>query len=148
LKILPIEIGDPAFAQGIERPAAPPEGRRDAQTGHGGEYVGSEQRGVPGDRRSPVVADDHGLRLAERFDQCDHVADGIENAVGVDIGGSAGPAESPHVRRDDMETGSRDRRDLMPPGIGQFGPAVTEQHQRPFALFEQKEFDPAGGNGV
>ena len=47
-----------------------------------------------------------------------HVADVIEDAVGVDIGGRAGSPKAPHIRRDNMETRRRKRRDLMSPGIG------------------------------
>jgi hypothetical protein len=47
-----------------------------------------------------------------------------------------------------MEAGSRNRRDLVPPGIRQFRPAVAKQHQRTLALFEQKDIDPVGGNGA
>ena len=64
------------------------------------------------------MADDDGLFLSECRDQRYHVSDGVEDAVRIDIGGRAGSAEAPHIRCDDMETGSRNRRDLMPPGIG------------------------------
>src|SRR6266849_10269979 len=66
LKVLPVEIGDTAFAQRIERPATASQRRRDAQAGHGGEYIGTEQRGVPGDRRAPVMADNSGPIFAKR----------------------------------------------------------------------------------
>src|SRR6267154_5290366 len=39
LKVLPIEIGDAAFAQRIERPAAAPQRRGNAEAGHGEEYI-------------------------------------------------------------------------------------------------------------
>jgi hypothetical protein len=68
--------------------------------------------------------------------------------VRVDIGRCAGSAETPHIRRDHVETRGRKRRDLMPPGVGQFRPAMAKQHQRTFALFEQKDLDPVGGNGA
>jgi hypothetical protein len=45
-----------------------------------------------------------------------------------------------------METGSGNRRDLMPPGAGEFRPAVAKQNQRTFALFEQENVDPVGGD--
>ena len=94
------------------------------------------------------MADDDGLLFAERRHQRDHVADIVEDAVGPDISGRAGPAKPAHVGRDDMETGRRDRGDLVPPGIGQFRPAVAEQHQRTLALLEHKQLDPVGGNGA
>src|SRR6478609_11060570 len=52
LKVLPIEIGDAAFAQRVERPATASQRRGNTETGHGGEYIRTEQRGVPGDRRA------------------------------------------------------------------------------------------------
>ena len=103
---------------------------------------------MPGHRRTPVMADDDGLLLAERCDQSDHVADRIEDRVGADIGWRAGPAEAAHVGGDDMEAGLGQRRDLVPPGVGQFRPAMAEHHQWPLALFEQEQLDPVGGNGA
>jgi hypothetical protein len=64
------------------------------------------------------VPDNDGLLFLQRRDQRDHVADVIEDAVRVDIGGRAGSAKAPHIRRDNMEARRRKRRDLMPPGIG------------------------------
>ena len=64
------------------------------------------------------MADDDGLLFAKRRHQRDHVADIVEDGVGADIGGRAGPAEPAHVGGDDMETGCRDGADLVPPGIG------------------------------
>jgi hypothetical protein len=64
------------------------------------------------------VADDDSLLFAERLYQGYHVSDSVKDAVGADIGGRAGPAKTSHVGSDDMETRRRDRRDLVPPGIG------------------------------
>ena len=94
------------------------------------------------------MADDDGLLFAECGNQRHHVADVIEDAVGGDIRRRAGPAEAAHIRCDDMVARRGNRRDLMPPGIGQFRPAVAEHHQRTFALFEQEYLDPVGGNGA
>jgi hypothetical protein len=96
----------------------------------------------------PVVADNDGGFCAERRDECYYVTNIIEDAVGTDIGGRAGSAETPHIGRDNMEAGRRNRGDLMPPGIGQFRRAVAKHHQRTHALFEQKNFDPVGVNGA
>jgi hypothetical protein len=92
------------------------------------------------------MADNDRPLFAKRGEQRHHVSDGIEDAVRTDIGGRAGPAKTPHIRRDHLETRSRNRRNLMPPAIGQFRPAMTKHHQRTFALFEQKNLDPVGGN--
>jgi hypothetical protein len=64
------------------------------------------------------MADNDGLVFSERRDQRDDVPDVIENAVRIDIGRCAGAAKTPHIWRRDMEARSRNRRDLMPPGIG------------------------------
>ena len=118
LEVLPVEIGDAALAQHIERPAATAERRRYAQARDFGEDIGPKHRAVPGDRRTPVLADHH----RPPFAQCSHqgydVADIVKDAVGVDVGRRAGLAEAAHVGRDDAKTGGRQRRDLMPPGIG------------------------------
>jgi hypothetical protein len=92
------------------------------------------------------MADNDGLSFAERGNQRDHVADVIENGVGTDIVRRAGLAESAHIRRDNMIPCSGNRRDLVPPGIGQFGPAMAKHHERPGTLFEQKHLDPVGGD--
>src|SRR6266516_3923013 len=85
LKVLPVEVGDAGLAQRVERPTTAPERRGDAQAGHGGEYIGTEQRGMPGDWRAPVMTDNSGPILAKRGDQRDHVCDRIEDAVRTDI---------------------------------------------------------------
>ena len=94
------------------------------------------------------MTDNDGLFLAERCDQRDHVADGVEDAVGVDLGRRAGSTKPPHIRRHDMETGRGQDRDLVPPGIGQFGPAVAKHHQRALALFEDELLNSVGGKGA
>jgi hypothetical protein len=148
LKILPVEIRDPALAQRIERSAASAKGRRYAQTRNGANNIRPEQRGVPGHRRPPIMADDDGLLFAERRDQRDHVADKVEYAVGADVGGRTGAAEAAHIRGDHVETSLSEGRNLMPPGIRQFRPAVTEQHQRTLALFGQEHLNAIGGNAT
>jgi hypothetical protein len=94
------------------------------------------------------MADNDGLLFSEGCDQRHHVADRIEDAVGIDIGGRAGAAKTPHIRCYDMEVRRHNRGDLMPPGIGQFGPAMAKQHERTRALFKQEDIDAVGGNGA
>ena len=118
LKILPVEIGDAVVPQGFERQAASAGGGWNAEARDLGEDIGPEHRRVPGDRRAPVMADNDGLLFAKRRHQRDHVADIVEDGVGADVGGRAGPAEPAHIGGDDMETGFRDGSDLVPPGIG------------------------------
>ena len=103
---------------------------------------------MPGDRRTPVMADNDSLLFAKRRHQRDHVADIVEDGVGADVSRRAGPAEPAHIGGNDMETGFGDRSDLVPPGIGEFGPAMAEQHQRTLSLLDNKEVQPVGGNGA
>ena len=85
LKILPVEIGDAVGPQGFERPATATREGRHAETCDPGENVGSKHRGVPGNRRAPIVADDKRLSFFQRGNKSDHVADIVEDAVGVDV---------------------------------------------------------------
>jgi hypothetical protein len=143
---LPIEICDAVGAQRIERTAAPAEGRRHAQARNRSEQIGSEQRGVPGNRRTPVVADNGGRARAERCNQRHHVADSVEDAVGRDILGRTALAEAAHVGGGDTKAGRRERLDLVTPGIGQFRPAMAEQNKRAVARLAQGKLDPVDGN--
>src|SRR3954453_8630487 len=86
LEILPVEVGDAALTQQLERLAAAAERRRHAETRDSREDVGTEQRRMPGDWCAPVVADDHRLALAERLHQADYVADGVEDRIGRNVG--------------------------------------------------------------
>jgi hypothetical protein len=63
------------------------------------------------------MADDNGALFTQRRHQRDHVANEIEDAVGTDLGGRAGATKAAHIRRDDVETGLGDGRNLVPPGI-------------------------------
>ena len=94
------------------------------------------------------MADYHGLLFAKRRHQGDHVADIVKDGVGADIGRRTAAAKAAHVGRHDVEAGVCDRGNLVPPGLGQLGPAMAEQHQRPLTLFENKQVDPVGGNGA
>jgi hypothetical protein len=146
LEVLPIEIGDAAFAQAFQWPAAAAEGWGHAEAGDLGEHVRAEHRRMPGDRRAPIMTDNDRLLLAERRDQRDHVADIVDDAVGVDLRRRSAAAKTAHVGGDDVETRRRDRRDLMPPGIGQFRPAMAEHHQRTLTLLAHEQLDPVSGN--
>jgi hypothetical protein len=94
------------------------------------------------------MADNDSPLFSERRHQRHHVADVVEDAVRIDMNGCAGSAEAPHIRRGDMETRRRKHLDLMPPRIGPFRPSTAKHHQRTFALFQQKDLDPVGGNGA
>ena len=97
---------------------------------------------------SRSVTDDGRPLFPKRGDQRDYISDRIEDAVCTDVGRRAGSAETSHIRRNNMETRVRKRRDLMPPRIGQFRPAMAKHHQRTFALLKEKDLDPVGGDGA
>ena len=89
-------------------PAARPE--RHAQPDHAAEAIRPQQRGVPCDRRAPVVAGDDRGRLAERVEQPDHVADQMEQRVLVDRLRRVGLAVAAHVGRHRVVAGIGQRR--------------------------------------
>jgi hypothetical protein len=64
------------------------------------------------------MPDNDGLPFSKRCNERDHVADMIEDAVRMDIGGRAASSKTPHIRCCDMETRGCKRWHLMPPGIG------------------------------
>lgn len=51
-------------------------------------------------RRAPVVTHRDRLGLAQRFEEGDHVPDGVQDGVGVLALGAVGPAIPPLIRRD------------------------------------------------
>ena len=101
---------------------------------------------MPGNRRAPIMADDGGLRFAQRLHEADHVADRVEDAVGGNLGRRAGAAITAHVGRHDMEAGGCECWNLVAPGVGQFGPAVTEHDQGAFAFLPDENVDAVGRN--
>lgn len=80
--------------------------------------------------------------IAEGCNQCDHVARGMENRVGVDGGRRAGAPEAAHVRGNHMKAGIGQGAQLMPPGVGQFRPPMAKQHQRPAPALADEHVDP------
>src|SRR4029077_14786246 len=53
-----------------------------------------------------------------------------------------------HVRCDDAKAGLCQRRDLMPPRVPGFGPAVAHHHQRAIARLDIMNADAVGGHGA
>jgi hypothetical protein len=90
---------------------------------------------MPRDRRAPVVAGNHRRLFAERTDEADHVADQVQERVGLDLRRRVGLAVTAHVRRHRVKAGGGERRELMTPGVPGFGKAVTHDHERAGALF-------------
>ena len=141
LEILPVEIGDAAFGQSLQRPFAATPRRSHAEAAHGREDIGSKQRRVPCHGRAPVMADDDGLALSQRGDEGHHVADKVENRIGIDVVRCRGTSESPHIGGDGVKARGGEGRQLMTPRMRQFGPAMAEQNQRTGAFLGHEHLD-------
>ena len=148
LEVLQVEVGDAELLQRRQEVDIARRRVGHAHAAHRGEEIGPPQRSMPGDRRAPVVTDDHGLGLAERLDQLDHVADQVEQRVGVDRLGRLGAAVAAHVGRDAAEAGGADRLELMPPRVPALRPAMAEQHQRAAAGLGVAHVDAVGLGGL
>jgi hypothetical protein len=79
------------------------------QPDHGAETVGAEERGMPCDRRSPIVAGNRCSVDAKRIKKTHHVADEMQQRVLIDCVGPIGLAVAAHIGRDDAEAGRRQR---------------------------------------
>src|SRR5208337_5157048 len=100
--------------------------KRRAKADDSAEPVRPQKRGVPGDRRAPIVPDDDRPLRPERVDDADHVADEMQDRVFLDLLGTVGLAVAAHVRRDRTVAGLGERVELRPPGTPGFGKTVAE----------------------
>lgn len=120
-------------------------GVRHAQQGDGVEDVRPEQRRVRGDRRAPVVPDDHRGTLAE----CLHHGRVVLHQLGHPVRHHRlrlrGAAVSAHVHGDRAVSRRGQHRQLVAPRVPGLREAVQQQDQGPAALLD--EVDPAGGTG-
>ncbi len=114
---------------------------RDAQTDHRAKAIGSQQGGMPCHGRAPVVPRDHSLFGAQHVEESHHIADEMQQGVLVDRLRSVGPAVTAHVGRDGVESGCRQRRELVAPRIPALRKAVAQDHERPFPLLGKVEMD-------
>jgi hypothetical protein len=105
----------------------------EAQPDHAADPVRPQQGRLPGDRRAPVVPGHHGLLLAERVHQRDDVAGQVQDRVVADRLGRGALAVAALVRGHRVESGRRQRDELVPPGVPALGEAVQQHHQRPAA---------------
>ena len=142
LEIDPVVVGLAGRFQRFERHREAAPAVRHAQARDRRKDVRPHQRRMPGDRRAPVMADDHGALLAERLDQRDHVADSVQDGVGGDVVRRAAAAEAAHVGRDRAEAGLGERDQLVAPRVPQLRPAMAHQHQRARAAFRHMQLDP------
>ena len=86
---------------------------------------------MPGDRRAPVMADDHGRCRLERVEHADHVADEVKERVLFDLFGTVGLPVAAHVRRDRSVAGFRQRRQLRRHEYQDFRKAMTKEDEWP-----------------
>ncbi|MNY03297.1 hypothetical protein D3C86_1359090 [compost metagenome] len=121
---------------------------RHGQAGHGAEQIRPHQSAVPGDRRTPVVADDHGLILPQRPDQIDHVSDQMQDRMLLHISRFVGPAIAAHVGGDGAIARLGQGLNLRSPTDPQFGKAVQQQDQRAFARFNHLLRQAVGGDAA
>jgi hypothetical protein len=70
---------------------------------------------VPGDRRAPIMANDHGPLFLERIQYADHVADEMEKRILIDAGGAIALPVAAHVRGYGVKSGFGQRLHLMAP---------------------------------
>src|SRR5258707_10629167 len=114
---------------------------RDAQTNHRAKAIRSQQGGMPCHWRAPIVAGDHRLSGAERIKESHHVTDEMQQGVLVDRLRSVGPTVTAHVGSDGVESGCRQRRELVAPRIPALRKAVAQDDERPFPLLSKVEVD-------
>ena len=97
---------------------------------------------MPGDRGAPVMADDNGLRGAERVEHADHVADQVKQRVLIDLVRLACPAIAAHVGRDGAIACPGERVQLMAPRIPGLRKTVAEEHEGPASRLCEMDGNP------
>ena len=124
------------------RPSGAARHERHAQARDGAKAVGPKKRAMPRDRRAPVVADDGGLRRAERVEHANHVADQVKQRVLIDLGGLACLAIAAHVGRDSAIACLGERLQLKAPRIPGLRKTVAEEHERPASRLSEMDGNP------
>ena len=112
----------------VDRRAAGEIGHAEAR--HANCPVGMVGGDVPDHGAAPVMADPYGLVAAERREQLHHVGHDLFLGEVLVARVGAGSAIAAHVGRDTAEAERREGRQLVPPGAGQFRPAMDEDQQR------------------
>ena len=97
---------------------------------------------MPGDRRAPVVADDDGLRRAERVKHANHVADKVKQRVLIDLVGLACLAIAAHVGCDGAIASLGERLQLMAPRTPGLRKTVAEEHEGPASGLGEVDRNP------
>jgi hypothetical protein len=105
-----------------------------AQACDAGEPVRVQQRGAPRHHAAEVVADEHGPFGADVVEQTDDVGGQLDDVVGVDGLRLRRSAIAALIRRQYPEAGLGQRRNLVPPGVRQFGEAMGQHDHRRIAV--------------
>src|SRR5713226_7578109 len=96
---------------------------------------------MPRHWRTPIVPRDHRSFGAERIKESHHIADEMKQGVLVDRFRSVGSTVTPHIGSDGVESGCRQRPELVAPRIPALWKAVAQDDQRPFPLLSTVEVD-------
>ena len=102
--------------------------RRDAQRGDGRDSVGVQQRRIPHHDGTPVVANPDGALGADVVEQADDVGGQLVNVVGLDRIRTRRAAVAALIGSQHVVAGVGEDRNLVPPGVGQLGKAVGQDH--------------------
>ena len=90
---------------------------------------------VPGHRRAPVVAHDHGLFDACCVEHAHEVTDQMQLGVGADVVGHVGLAVPALIGCEHVVAGVAERSQLMAPRVPALGEAVAQHHGRAVPVF-------------
>ena len=90
------------------------------------------------------MPDEDGFGFSQRLDQADDITGQFEQVVFPDCLRFVGFSITALIGNHHMIPGLGKHGDLMPPGIPRFRKTVTEDDQRPFALFGQVHSDAVG----
>lgn len=98
----------------------------DAEIYQGAHALGMQQSHIPDDDGAPVVTDEQGVVVTKVIQQCGQIAGEVINIVVRHDVGSATVAVSALIRRNNVIAQVGEHRNLMPPAVGMFWPAVAE----------------------
>src|SRR5260370_9044426 len=97
---------------------------------------------MPRERRTPTVPRNRRSFGAERIKESHHIADEMKQGVLVDRFRSVGSTVTPHIGSDGVESGCRQRPELVAPRIPALWKAVAQHDQRPFPFLSKLQLDP------
>ena len=135
-------------AEGLRRRHLRPRDRWNTQPDHTGEPVRVQQRGAPGHHAAEVVADDDRAFCSDVIEQADDVGGQLDDVVGVDGARLRRTAVAALIGRQHAVAGLGQRRNLVTPGVRQFGEAVGQHHHRRVSIagIDYPQLHPVGLN--